>query len=119
MRSKSSKNIAFTIYSLERSVEFDIVLSPNDEVSHIRIEFLRKISSKDKYRVRIFRADTFRIRPTFPQIKGRPQYKLCDEMLWVEDTFLWPPDRQISALNVNSAVKKVLKVVRAKVTGKR
>jgi hypothetical protein len=50
-----------------------------------RIEILRASARKRQYQARVWRIETYRVQPTFPQKKGRPTDDPCDELLLVRD----------------------------------
>lgn len=65
-----------------------ILIPGNGDSVRFRVEILRDCGGKRLCRARVWRSESYRLRPTFPQEKGRPKGSLADEMIWVEDAML-------------------------------
>lgn len=63
----------------------EIVLANDNPRISFRVEILRAWRPRGAYRARVYRKETFRVQPTFPQKSGRPQYEPSDEEFFVED----------------------------------
>lgn len=92
-----------------REVKFSVQL--DDTEVEIRIELLEDCKEKHTFKARVYRLENYRIQPTFPQKKGKPSHKPCDEKLWVEDNFLWISEDKFSAKNSKEAFEKVFKII--------
>lgn len=67
-------------------VDLETIASRGNTPSfHFRVEILREIKDRGRYRARVYRRETFRIQPSFPQKAGRPIYHRSDEFFFVED----------------------------------
>lgn len=86
-----------------------IQFSLSGDSVEFRIEILRQCSSGGLYTARVWRKELYRIQPSFPQARGRPQHHASDEMIMVEDNLIvWPGAKGISGKSVKSVVKQVL-----------
>lgn len=75
-----------------------------------RVEILRAWRSRGKYRARVYRKESFRIQPTFPQQAGKPQYEQSDEGFFVEDVSgAWDT---LNGKTVKEVFEKVLQKIR-------
>ncbi len=63
----------------------EIVLANDSPRLSFRVEILRGWRSRGVHRARVYRKETFRVQPTFPQHNGKPQYEPSDEEFFVED----------------------------------
>jgi hypothetical protein len=63
----------------------EIVLANDNPRISFRVEILRAWRSRRTHRARVYRRETFRVQPTFPQSAGKPQYEPSDEEFFVED----------------------------------
>jgi hypothetical protein len=102
-------------YQLERTIELDINYGVEDENISIRIEILRNLKKDGFYRSRVIRSELYRIQSTFPQQDGNPKHQPSDELIWVDDNFLWSYDDDILASSYDSALKIVLEAIHDKV----
>ena len=78
------------IYDIVRSYDLDPISSPNNsgENFKFRVEILKERGRKNLYHVRIFRHETFRILPTFPQKGGKPRYEAADHECLIKDDMI-------------------------------
>lgn len=74
-----------------------------------RIELLKQYRYK-RYHARVYRKETFRVQPTFPQKDGAPQYEPSDEEIFVEDSLeRW---EELSGRTAKDVLDKVLRKIR-------
>lgn len=76
-----------------------------------RIEIIRQYGVPRKFIARIWRTEFYRIKPTFPQVKGRPNSPSSDELLWVEDTSVIPNIDDMNSTTVRGIIGKVLRAI--------
>lgn len=87
-------------------------ITPNNKTPSylFRVEILKEYGSRGKYRARVYRKETFRIQPTFPQKDGTPQYEPSDEAVFIEDyAGEWEEIKGKTAMEV---LQKVLRKIR-------
>ncbi|HEY9828496.1 MAG TPA: hypothetical protein V6D19_23905 [Stenomitos sp.] len=103
------------VYQLELAIELDIKYGVEDKSVSIRIKILKNLNKVGVYRSRVNRAELYRIQSTFPQKNGKPKHLPSDELIWVDDDFLWSYDDEILAPNSDSALEKVLEHINYKI----
>ncbi len=56
----------------------------------LRLELFGDVSNPERFRAHLWRLESYRIQPTFPQDEatGQPAHEFSDETIWV-DTALW------------------------------
>jgi hypothetical protein len=91
------------------------VADPEEESLKFRVEISRRSDTK-KYYARIYRRETFRVRPSFPQSKGKPiTANQADHEMFVLDTFVGAQDFEgASAAGVLRKVEKAINKVFSK-----
>jgi hypothetical protein len=83
---KAMNKEAIPAWEIVKVIDLKEIMLANDSPRFsFRVEILRKWRSRGTYRVRVYRKETFRVQPTFPQKAGRPQYEPSDEEFFVED----------------------------------
>jgi len=103
------------VYELVKTFFITINVPIEEEASiNLRIEILRNLSKKHKYRGRVLRLERFRLQSTYPQHKGIPKHKPSDEAIWIEDYFLWMPDEAITSSNIAGAFKVIKTTIQEK-----
>ncbi len=75
------------IFRVVEVVDMEPILTggPYPQSFHFRIEILENPKRRGTYHARVFRNETFRIQPTFPQRKRKPIHRPSDEHIFVED----------------------------------
>lgn len=87
-------------------------ITPNTQTASFsfRVEILREYGRRNTYLARVYRKETFRIQPTFPQKGGAPQYEPSDETFFIEDQVgAW---REINGKTVKEVLRKVSEKIR-------
>jgi hypothetical protein len=103
--------IQLVFSELVKTIELDPypIAEPAAETLKFRIEILRR-SDTGKFFARIYRRETFRLQPTFPQIAGKlPQYQ-GDHEFHILDDALAP--RRFEEQTVEEVLKKVEEAIR-------
>lgn len=77
-----------------------------------RIEILKKQSS-GRFSPTLWRMETYRIQPTFPQNQDCPQESPCDEEIWVRDIVTIDIEH-VEADNAESVLQTSLQLIREK-----
>jgi hypothetical protein len=118
MKSAPRKRFSSVTYVLERTFEchFPKLKLGDSPGLIIRLEVLRSATKKNQFFARVSRLDTNRIQPTFPQYRGSPKFTKSDETFWVQDNFLWVPDRSFRAASLEKATSLVLADISKKLT---
>ncbi len=85
------------------------VTDPDSEPLKFRVEILRRSDTKTFY-ARIYRSETFRVQPTYPQSKGNPiATNQGDHEMFVLDDFLGVDD--FTGANAEEVLRKVEKAI--------
>lgn len=63
-----------------------------DDSVTVRVELLRRVGDAGLYRCRVWRLESYRIQPTFPQTAGAPAHLPSDEEVLVSWTHALPAD---------------------------
>lgn len=88
----------------------EIVLANDNPRISFRVEILRAWRARGAYRARVYRKETFRVQPAFPQQAGKPQYEPSDEEFFVEDSFeRW---EKLTGRTTKEVLDKVLRKIR-------
>jgi hypothetical protein len=83
---KATNTESMVAWEVVKVVDLKEITLANDSPSFsFRVEILREWRPRGTYRARVYRKETFRVQPTFPQKAGRPQYEPSDEEFFVED----------------------------------
>lgn len=98
------------LFEVIRTVDMAEIHPEIDVPSYrFRIELLKQLGHK-RYHARVYRKETFRVQPTFPQKDGKPQYEPSDEEIFIEDTLeRW---EEISGRTAKDVLEKVLRKLR-------
>jgi hypothetical protein len=88
-----------------------ISLSEDGDVIRFRIEVIKDIGSPAIYRVRLWRLDFYRLKPTFPQSNGRPQCARADELVFVEATGSVAGVEKLRSKSISHIINKTLLVI--------
>lgn len=99
------------MYDVVKVVQLAPIKVPNKEVEPFvfRVEVLRKRGSKNNFHARVYRMETYRLRPTFPQKSGKPFIKQSDEPILVEDFSQdW---ENIKGKSAEETIKKVIRKI--------
>jgi len=89
----------------------------SDTDLHFRVEFIRVLGQSQVVTARVWRKEFYRIRPSFPQIKGRPSIPDSDEVLLVEETSIFGDLSVLRGKTIASVLKKVLDALDKKLNG--
>lgn len=85
------------------------IADPKAESFRFRVEILRRSDTKKCY-ARIYRRETFRVQPSFPQLKGKPiASNQADHELLVLDSFVGAED--FKGASAAEVLRKVLKAI--------
>jgi hypothetical protein len=101
----------FVFSEVVRAIDLDPyeIAHPGAEPLKFRVEILRR-SDTQKFYARIYRSETFRVQPTFPQSKGKPIAKnQGDHEIFVLDDFLGAGD--FKGTSVEEVLRKVEKAI--------
>ena len=73
------------LFEVVRTLDMAEIPLETDVPSYrFRIELLKQLGHT-RYHARVYRKETFRVQPTFPQKEGKPRYEPSDEEIFVED----------------------------------
>src|SRR6266496_4557068 len=86
-----------------------------------RVELLKDSRPGGRFQARLYRKETFRLQPTFPQEAGQPKYDPSDEVILVGDSFRsWEEFQGRTAKEVLARVlSEIRKIFNRSVTMKR
>ncbi len=103
-------------FGLVRTIEVDLRLGDDTAtITTIRVEFFRAEGDATRFRCRLWRLETYRIKPTFPQENGLPKHEESDEEILVDwTTFLKEDLIDFKAQDLESAERKVLDGLRSR-----
>jgi len=68
-----------------RVVNLEPIVLPDGESLDYRIDVMETMGEAQRFRVRVYRYEFFRIQSTFPQKRGRPSDQPSDEQIIVAD----------------------------------
>lgn len=88
----NKNNHRLRMFDLVQVIDLEpIIISEDNGTSfEFRIEILKECKRRPLFHARVYRRETFRLRPTFPIAKGRKRIAgLSDEELFVLDVGKW------------------------------
>lgn len=108
---KATNTESMVAWEVVKVVDLKEIPLANDSPSFsFRVEILREWRPRGTYRARVYRKETFRVQPTFPQSAGKPQYEPSDEEFFVEDVAgNWDA---LQGKTVKEVLDKVLREIR-------
>lgn len=97
-----------TLYEIVKVFDLESIEVNDDEEFRFRLEVMCDMSSK-LYSGRVYRLETYRLRPTFPQLNGKlPDYTNDASIYVVDDSFNLESMREKSMDEVVAVFQKKL-----------
>ena len=87
-----------------------VVKNPDAPSFQFRVEILKERKPRGMFHARVYRNETFRIQPTFPQENGNPKQEISDEHMFVED--VGEDWEKLKGKTADEVLKKVIKKIR-------
>lgn len=84
---KKRANSLLKTFELVKVVDLERIIPQNPDIPSFvfRIEILKERKVRGQFHARVYRKETLRVQPTFPQEDSRPKYECSDEDIFVED----------------------------------
>jgi hypothetical protein len=117
MRKRKTKRDS-VVTTVEVVKAFEMAVGADARLN-LRVEILRDLKERSRFRLRLWRLDLYHLRP-FEAFHDRKKRNLVsDDEIWVEWTWVLPEnDASFSATSVAAATKKALRVVQTRFASK-
>ena len=82
---KQKSNISLETYEIIKIFDLKPIIVPNNgEYFKFRIEIFKNSTCKKKFYVRVWRRETFLLKPSYP-LYNKEQHESCDEEILIQD----------------------------------
>jgi hypothetical protein len=94
------------------------IVAENGEELLLRVEVWKSLATPVRFSARVWRIDSYRIRPTFPQREGIPSHRCSDELLAVEDAIFGSNPALMDVSSEEELINVVLNIVKCQMLPK-